>query len=124
MSFSHRKGERNDLLDLARWAGIYGHRAPEKRIPPAFFAPDVSADVIGNLLFGILESDGYVSREQTGGLRCGFTTTSEQLAEQIHWLLLRWGIGSSVQVRDPRSQRPSIIKGRKVQGSCRAGTSG
>jgi len=38
------------------------------------------------------ETDGYVSREQTGGLRVGFSTTSEQLAQQLHWLLLRWGI--------------------------------
>ena len=104
------------LLALVRWAGIWGHLAPEKRIPPAFFAPDVSAEVVANLLFGIWESDGWVSREQTGGIRCGFCTTSEQLAQQIHWLLLRWGIGSSVRVNDHKSNRPSIIKGRRVQG--------
>jgi recombination protein RecA len=115
-SFSHRRGEKNELLALARWAGIWGHLAPTKRIPPAFFAPDVSADVVANLLFGLLETDGYVSREQTGGLRSGFTTTSEQLAHQIHWLLLRWGIHSSVRVYDPSTQRPSIVKGRRVQG--------
>jgi hypothetical protein len=57
-----------------------------------------------------------VSREQTGGIRCGFCTTSEQLAQQIHWLLLRWGIGSSVRVHDPKNNRPSIVKGRRVQG--------
>jgi len=115
VSFSHRPGEKNTLIDFARWAGIYGHRASEKRIPPAFFAPDVSADVVANLLFGIWESDGWVSREQTGGIRCGFTTTSEQLARQVHWLLLRWGIGSSVRVRDPKAQRPHLLKGRRVE---------
>jgi len=115
-SFSHRPGEKNELLTLARWAGIWGHLAPTKRIPAAFFAEDVSAEVIGNLLFGIFESDGWVSREQTGGLRCGFSTTSEQLAHQIHWLLLRWGIGSSVRAYDPTVQRPSIIRGHIVQG--------
>jgi recombination protein RecA len=114
-SFSHRKGEKNGLLALVRWAGIWGHLAPEKRIPPAFFAPDVSADVVANLLFGIWETDGWVSREQTGGIRCGFCTTSEQLAQQIHWLLLRWGIGSSVRANDPKSNRPSLVKGRRVQ---------
>jgi recombination protein RecA len=115
-SFSHRKGEKNGLLALVRWAGIWGHLAPTKRIPPAFFAADVSADVVSNLLFGIWESDGYVSREQTGALRCGFCTTSEQLARQIHWLLLRWGIASSVRVHKPNAQRPSIVKGRRIQG--------
>ena len=115
-SFSHRPGEKNELLALARWAGIWGHLAPTKRIPTPFFASDVSAEVVGNLMFGIFESDGWVSREQTGGIRCGFTTTSEQLARQLHWLLLRWGIGSSVRPYDPTTKRPSIIGGRNIVG--------
>jgi recombination protein RecA len=116
VAISHRPGEKNGVLDLCRWAGIYGHLAWEKKIPAAFFAPDVSAEVVGNLLFGILETDGYVSREQTGGIRAGFTTTSEQLAHQIHWLLLRWGIGSAVQRREPRAQRGSLVNGRRIIG--------
>jgi recombination protein RecA len=115
-AFSHRKGEKNGVLELARRAGIWGHLAPTKRIPSTFFAADVSAEVVGNLLFGIWESDGWVSREQTGGVRVGFCTTSEQLAHQLHWLLLRFGVGSSVRVYNPKNTRPSIIKGRKVQG--------
>jgi recombination protein RecA len=115
VSFSHRKGEANGILDLARWAGIYGHTAPEKCIPAAFFAPDITAKVVANLLFGIWESDGHMSREQTGAVRVGFTTTSQQLAHQLHWLLLRWGIGSSVRVYDPTKKRPSLIDGRRVQ---------
>ncbi|HZD68394.1 MAG TPA: LAGLIDADG family homing endonuclease [Actinomycetes bacterium] len=115
-SFSHRPGEKNEVIALVRWAGIWGHLAPTKRIPAPFFAPDVSADVPGNLLFGIFESDGWISREQTGGIRCGFTTTSEQLARQLHWLLLRWGIGSSVRSYDPADKRPSLIGGRRVAG--------
>ena len=75
----------------------------------------MSAEVIGNLIFGLFESDGYVSREQTGGIRTGFSTTSEQLAYQIHWLLLRWGIGSSVQ-RRARVQRGGLINGRRISG--------
>jgi recombination protein RecA len=116
VAFSHRPGERNGVLELCRWAGIDGCPAPEKKLPSAFFAPDVSAEVVGNLLFGLFESDGYVSREQTGGLRVGFCATSEQLAHQIHWLLLRWGIGSSVQRRDPRAQRGGLIKDRRISG--------
>ena len=116
VAFSHRPGENNKLLELCRWAGIYGSLAPAKKLPAAFFAPEVSAEVIGNLIFGIFESDGYVSREQTGGIRVGFSTTSEQLAHQLHWLLLRWGIGSSVQRRDPRSQRGGLIKSRRISG--------
>jgi recombination protein RecA len=114
-SFSHRPGEENRLLALCRWAGIAGHLAPTKRIPSAFFG-DVSSDVAANLVFGYFETDGLVSREQTGGIRVGFTTTSEQLAQQMHWLLLRWEIGSSVRRYDPSQHRPSIIGGRQVQG--------
>jgi recombination protein RecA len=113
-AISHRQGEENGVLKLCRWAGIYGHLAWEKRIPPAFFASEVSAEVVGNLLFGILETGGYVSREQTGSIRVGFATTSEQLAHQIHWLLLRWNIGSAVQVRDPHAQRGGMVKGRRI----------
>jgi recombination protein RecA len=113
-AISHRQGEKNGVVELCRWAGVYGHLAWEKKIPPAFFAPEVSPEVVGNLIFGIFETDGYVSREQTGGLRVGFTTTSEQLAHQIHWLLLRWGIGSAVQGRAARSQRGGLVNGRYI----------
>jgi recombination protein RecA len=116
LCISHRPGERNGVLDLVRRAGIWGHLAPEKRIGPEFFVPDVSADVVANLIFGLFESDGYVSREQTGAVRVGYSTTSEQLAHQLHWLLMRWGIGSTVQRYDPTNKRPSIVKGRKVLG--------
>jgi recombination protein RecA len=116
VALSHRPGEKNGALELCRWAGIHGHLAPAKKIPAEFFAPEVSAEVMGNLIFGLFESDGYVSREQTGGIRIGFTTTSEQLAQQLHWLLLRWGIGSSIERRDPRAQRGGLIKGRRISG--------
>ena len=116
MVFSHRPGEKNEVIELCRWAGIYGCLAPEKKLPAAFFVPDISSEVISNVIFGIFETDGYVSREQTGGIRAGFSTTSEQLAYQLHWLLLRWGIGSSVQRRDPRAQRGGLINGRRISG--------
>jgi recombination protein RecA len=114
-SFAHRPGERNELLELVRWAGIWGHLAPEKRIPAPFFAEDVSHDVVANVLFGIWESDGWVSRERTGGIRVGFSTTSEQLAWQLHWLLLRWGIASHVDVQQPASRGGGLIAGRRVE---------
>jgi recombination protein RecA len=116
VALSYRPGEKNGVLELCRRAGIFGYLAPMKKVPPEFFAPEVSAEVVGNLIFGYFESDGHVSREQTGGIRVGFTTTSEQLAQQIHWLLLRWGIGSSVQRRDPHARRGGLIKGRRISG--------
>jgi recombination protein RecA len=115
-SFAHRTGEQNGLIALCREAGIYGKLAWEKALPAYLFAPDVSRRVVANVLFGLLETDGWVSREQTGAVRIGFSTISEQLAHQIHWLLLRFGITSTVRSYDPTSRRPSVIKGRRVQG--------
>jgi recombination protein RecA len=115
LAIAHRPGERNGVLELCRRAGIHGKLAWEKTIPNWFFEPDIAADVVGNLLFGLFESDGWVSREQTGALRVGYTTTSEQLAHQIHWLLLRFGIVSTVRDYDPTQKRPSIVNGRRVQ---------
>ncbi|HEU0042186.1 MAG TPA: recombinase RecA, partial [Jiangellaceae bacterium] len=117
IAFSHRNGEHNDLLALARRAGIWGKLAWEKTIPAFFFADDIHPAITGNLLFGLLESDGHVTREQTGAIRVGFTTTSEQLAHQIHWLLIRHGVTSSVRRYDPTQKRPSIIDGREVRGT-------
>ncbi|MDQ3733089.1 MAG: intein-containing recombinase RecA [Actinomycetota bacterium] len=115
VALSHRKGEKNGVLELCRSAGIYGRLAWEKQVPACVLSPDTSAEVIGNLLFGLFETDGHVSVEQTGAIRLGFTTTSEQLAYQIHWLLVRFGIGSTVRSYDPTQKRPSVIKGRRVQ---------
>jgi recombination protein RecA len=113
-AFSHRPGEKNGVLELARWAGIYGHLAWERRIPGELFGSEISSEVLANLVFGVWESDGWISREQTGGLRLGFVTTSEQLAWQLHWLMLRWGITSAVTVQQPGSRR-SLISGRQVE---------
>jgi recombination protein RecA len=115
IAIAHRPGERNGVLNLCRQAGIYGKLAWEKTIPNWFFEPDIAADIVGNLLFGLLESDGWVSREQTGALRVGYATTSEQLAHQIHWLLMRFGVVSTVRNYDPTQRRPSIVNGRRIQ---------
>ena len=115
LAIAHRPGERNGVLDLCRQAGIHGKFAWEKTIPNWFFEPGIAADIVANLLFGLLESDGWVSREQTGALRVGYATTSEQLAHQIHWLLLRFGIVSTIRDYDPTQKRPGIVNGRRVQ---------
>ncbi len=115
VALTHRKGEKNGVLELCRTAGIYGRLAAELQVPACVLAADTTAEVIGNLLFGLFETDGHVSVEQTGAIRVGFTTTSEQLAHQIHWLLLRFGIGSTVKSYDPTQKRPSVIKGRRIQ---------
>ncbi|MDQ3404113.1 MAG: intein-containing recombinase RecA [Actinomycetota bacterium] len=114
IDFSHRAGEKNDLLQLCREFGIWQTLAYDKKLAPVFFDADISADIVANLIFGLFETDGHASREATGGIRVGFTTTSEQLAQQIHWLLLRWGIGSAVQLRSDRVGSGGVIGDRKI----------
>lgn len=113
---SHRVGEKNEVLNLARRASIWGKLAPDKSIPPEFFQPGIAPEIAANMVFGLLESDGYVCREQTGSVRIGYATTSKQLAHQVHWLLLRFGIWSSVRPYVTKNRRPSIVKGRRIQG--------
>ncbi len=113
LAISHRPGEKNGVLELARESGIHGHLAWEKRLPPTFFSDGIDSRLVSEVLYGLWETDGWISREQTGGVRVGFVTTSEQLAHQIHWLLLRFGIGSNMGVHKPGSRR-SVIDGRRV----------
>ncbi|MBV9487410.1 MAG: recombinase RecA, partial [Frankiaceae bacterium] len=117
VALSHRIGEKNEVLALCREAGIYGKLAWEKTLPLSLLSQDVAEDLVANLVFGLFETDGWVSREQTGALRVGYTTTSEQLAHQLQWTLRRWGIASSVRRYDPTGKRPSLIKGRRVLGT-------
>ena len=116
IAFFYRRGGSNGLLELCRRAGIYGKLAWEKAIPVDFFLPGVSRDVIGNLLFGLFESDGWVSKEHTGAIRLGITTTSVQLAHQIQWLLLRYGIASSIRHEERKDRRGGGVDGRRVVG--------
>ncbi|RFD25419.1 recombinase RecA [Mycobacterium uberis] len=117
MSFAtvHRPGERNGALDLYRQTSTHGKPAWEKTVPNWFFEPDIAADIVGNLLFGLFESYGWVIKKQTRALCVGFTATSEQLAYQIHWLLMRFGIVNSVREYDPTQERPNVVNGQRVQ---------
>jgi recombination protein RecA len=78
------------------------------------FAPDTASETTGNLIFGLWESDGWVSCERTGAVRCGFATTSPQLAQQLHWQLLRWGITSSIKVGNHEGRSQGYAKGREI----------
>ena len=114
VQFSHRPGEPNGLLALTRRAGIHGKLAWEKTLPSEFFHPDLARSTAAHLLVGLLETDGHVSREQTGAVRFGYTTTSEQLAHQVAALLLRFEIAASVRRYDPTTKRPSFVAGREI----------
>ena len=115
LAIAARPGDRDGVAELCRSAGIHEKMLWNRTIPACFFAPDVSADIVGNLLFGLLESDGWLSREQDGAVGVGYVTTSEQLAHQIHWLLMRFGIVSTVGDYDPIRRRSNTSDAGTVQ---------
>ena len=91
-------------------------QAPEPSTSKRRAGAGVGTVVTASILSAMLAAGGtVVVREQTGALRVGYTTTSEQLAHQIHWLLLRFGIVSTVRDYDPTQKRPSIVNGRRIQ---------
>ncbi len=101
--------DRARTIGYAIGAGSHGRVAAEERIPACFFAPGTAEEVVGNLLHGIWEAAGWVGDKATGaGLRVGFTTSSPQLAQQLRWLLLRWGIGSSIRIKRAGRRRGAI----------------
>lgn len=51
-------------------------------------------NIVRKTLQGIFDTDGYV---ETGGNKIGITSKSKDLIEQIHLLLLNFGIISSVK---------------------------
>jgi len=114
VSFSHRTGERNGLLQLCHSLGAWGKPAREKQIPAPFFGSDVSAEMVASVLFGLFETAGWVDGRRNRTIRLGYEVGSKQLANQIHWLLLRWGIGSSVRCR--RAPRAEVGNGGPVGG--------
>jgi len=114
VSFSHEKGKKNELLALCREQGIWGKLAFEKTIPKVFFDPEIKEELVSNLIFGLLETDGWVTEEKTGSIRVGYGSVSPQLVMQLHWLLLRWGIASTVE--EKKTGKGGVINGRQITG--------
>jgi recombination protein RecA len=96
---------------------ISTQRARDALIPDWAFVPGISAGVVGNLIAGLFESAGRVNWADAGALRVEFTTASEQLAHQIHWLLLRLGVRSTVGAHDSFQAQPHRVDGQAVWGN-------
>jgi recombination protein RecA len=111
LSFANGAGDRpNGVLELARRAGLWDLMPSEARVPAELMGHDVSEAVVSNLVFGLLETTGRLTRHHDD-VGLVFTTPSEQLAHQLHWLLLRWGIGSTVRAVEAGSRSRRRGKG-------------
>ena len=71
---------------LSEWLKIIcGKSAKEKIIPKEFIVSE-NKEIIGNLLAGLYRGDGYIGKEIV------YTTISENLAYQTHFLLRKLGL--------------------------------
>lgn len=86
---------------------IGSDRAPNKQIPSSFM--HASVDIQKELLRGLFLGDGMYDEKNIV-----FTTTSECMANQIRWILLRMGISSSISI-SKRKGKKVCIQGREVK---------
>ena len=76
---------------IVKHLGLNGKRAWEKSIPQAYLLnePEVRLEV----LRGLMDTDGTISTEGA----CSFSTTSEQLADDVRWIV--WSLGGHAYLR-------------------------
>lgn len=79
-------GLRRALTDL----GLYGYGSPERFIPQVYMTASIEQRM--ELIRGLIDSDGYVSKE--GSLN--FASSSERLANDFRQLI--WGVGGIAKI--------------------------
>jgi recombination protein RecA len=92
----------------ARSLGETACSTTDRPLPAEVFASDVSEGCVANVLLGAWEGAGWITHRHSAGLQCGFRVASEQVAWQVHWLLLRWGIVNAVAPASPGRRRADI----------------
>lgn len=103
-------GYRNPVLTALRDLRLHGKRAWEKSIPDAYkYGP---TEVRHAVLQGLLDTDGSQSDKRS---LCSieFTSTSEQLAQDVQWLVE--SLGGTARINKPR-QTTYTHKGEKKLG--------
>jgi len=106
-ALTHPRGQREDtLIRRLRALNVYG----QKHIPAAYLRASVDQRL--DLLRGLMDTDGGLSGNN--GAQCGFTTTSERIAEGFAELVRSLGIKAKRCVRN----RTIIYKGEQT--TCRS----
>jgi len=76
--------------------GIWGKIAKTKTIPSDVFT--ASKEDIADVLAGLFMTDGWIFKGHSGW-EIGYSTTSKEMAKQIHHLLLRFGVVSFLRFK-------------------------
>lgn len=87
---------RNPLVALLKEADLFGKYSYEKKIPEAYL--EASPDQRWELLQGLMDTDGTVNAPKAGG-SVSYSTTSQELAEQVQYLVRSLGGIASISVR-------------------------
>jgi len=95
----------NSKGDKAQWLSKYGLPdrcyAKDKTIPQPILSS--SKEVVAACISALYDTDGHIQVQTAKGgtaITVGFTNTSEQLVDQLHFLLLHFGIISYKTFRD------------------------
>jgi replicative DNA helicase len=97
-------GTCNPITDWLKMLGVFGLRSYEKWIPDKVFAQPAAS--IAHFLRHLWSTDGcvHLSQGQKHCVNIYYATSSNQLARQVHSLLLRLGINAKL-VRRPQGSK-------------------
>jgi hypothetical protein len=83
------------MLPHTRELGLQGHSASTKHIPNMYLYNDIDTRI--GVLQGLMDTDGYISKDGT----VQFTTISEQLAENVRFLVESLGGVARINTKTP-----------------------
>lgn len=95
---------------MSKW-GLNTTYTKDKYLPESLLSS--SQDVMSACLRGIFDTDGHIQGNKTKGgigITIGLTNTSEKLMKQIHYILLHYGIVSTLKSRTRRKNWNTIYE--------------
>ena len=102
----------NPAMGAMRRLGLQGRRPHDKFIPEAYLLN--SADIRLGVLQGLLDSDGGPVTQQGRSCRIQFTTVSDQLRDDVIFLVQSLGGIVYSRTRKAEGRRPGSAHGREV----------
>lgn len=100
------------VIELLKYIGL-NKPCHKKTIPGECLLWDKESRI--NLLHGLIDSDGYISKDKGNKSRVTFTTTSHDLCNSLLSLLRSLGITGSLHTR--KQSKGGVIDGRQITGS-------
>jgi phosphate starvation-inducible protein PhoH and related proteins len=110
----HRGGllTENPATRSLRQLGLLGTRSTTKFVPLHYLLNSV--DVRLGVLQGLLDTDGGPVRQKGRSCRVQYTTCSDQLRDDVVWLVRSLGGIAYARTRSAQGRRPGLAQGRAV----------